>query len=67
MAENALYSPVYRDLRFSNEGNEIVVQAEPYLVVLIEPEVSTYVLNGRKITHYVGRLYFDRRKMRFVI
>jgi hypothetical protein len=39
MAENALYSPVYRDLRFSNEGNEIVVQAEPYLVVLIEPEV----------------------------
>jgi hypothetical protein len=33
----------------------------------LEPEVSTYELNGRKVTHYVGRLFFDRRNMRFVI
>jgi hypothetical protein len=67
MASAALYSPVYRDLRFSNEGNEVVVQADPHFVVLMEPEVSMYELDGRKVLHYVGRLFFDRRNMRFVI
>jgi hypothetical protein len=67
MASAALYSPMSRDLRFINEGNEAVVQADPHFVVLMEPEVSRYELNGREVTHYVGRLFFDRRNMRFVI
>jgi hypothetical protein len=67
MASAALYSPANKELTLSNNQNVITIKVEPYLISLINSQLDSYEINGRKVTNHVGRLYFDRKAMKFVI